>query len=430
MSARTADAGTSQSRHSALTQLRVTETLRAYQRAWFHDLRERVENRDARYVLADGCTPHEIFVALDIPVVVDVWYSGLVAARRQSAYFAQRMTDLGYHDGLSRYQSLGVGVALDASGAEKPWGGLPRPELILGCPPDPSQEVMAAHFGVPCIGIEPPAPSRADLTWWEMDPWAWEESEGDDRIAMMLEQFKGVVGHAERIAGKKLDIDRLREVMATVNAQQEEFHRVRQLICDSPKLPVRLGEVLTQVMVAQWHRGTPWALGQARAFRQEVEERVAAEAWVCAGERHRLMYIGEGLWQQTDFFAEFEESAGVVFPRSNYLSIACDAYPRYGLNDPLRALASRYTTFNLRMHLPPWAGAWALHEARTHRLDGAVLLARGPGRQYIAKTLERNGFPVLELPVDPVDGRSWDTERMRSIVESFINERLAGGAAA
>ena len=68
----------------------------------------------------------------------------------------------------------------------------------------------------------------------------------------------------------------------------------------------------------------------------------------------------------------FEDSHGAVFVRSNYLSIASDGYLRYGTSDPIRALASRYTVLAKQMWIPPLGGAWAVHEAREHRVNGAL----------------------------------------------------------
>jgi hypothetical protein len=181
-------------------------------------------------------------------------------------------------------------------------------------------------------------------------------------------------------------------------------------------------------MGIQWHRGTDWAVEQARLFADEVHDRVVNEQWVCPNEKFRLMYLGQGLWQQLDFFSEFEESHGVVFARSNYLSIACDAYPRYGLRDPVRTLAARYATFNDYLHYPPWAGAWAVWESRTHRLDGAVQLDNGShGLTFITRALQDAGVPVLQFPTDAVDSRAWDEERLRGLVIDFVEKRLAEG---
>jgi len=176
---------------------------------------------------------------------------------------------------------------------------------------------------------------------------------------LAIQQAKVLVAAAEQVAGKKLDIDRLRTIVDRVNQQEEYFDEVRTIIATADKLPARLGEVMGQTMGIQWHRGTDWALNQARAFRDEVKQRAETQQWVCPNEQYRLMYVGAGLWQNLDFFTEFEEKYGAVFVRSNYLSIASDGYLRYGTRDPLRCLASRYVTISEQMHIPGLGGAWA-----------------------------------------------------------------------
>jgi benzoyl-CoA reductase subunit B len=241
----------------------------------------------------------------------------------------------------------------------------------------------------------------------------------------MVEQFRDLIAAAESIAGKRLDYDRLREIVDRVNQQEEYFDEVRTIIATADKLPARLGEVMSQTMGIQWHRGTEWALHQARAFRDEVKDRALNELWVCPNERYRLMYVGAGLWQNLDFFTEFEDRYGAVFVRSNYLSIASDGYLRYGTRDPLRCLASRYTAISEQMHIPGLGGAWAVWEAKRHRIDGGLSLGGWWGQRIINVALEDNGIPVLDFPVDPVDANSWDDAKMRALVSEFIETRVA-----
>jgi hypothetical protein len=177
-------------------------------------------------------------------------------------------------------------------------------------------------------------------------------------------------------------------------------------------------------MGIQWHRGSTWALEQAKAFYEEVKARADEERWVCPNERFRFMYVGSGLWQKLDFFSSFEESHGVVFVRSNYLSIASDGYIRCG-GDPLRALASRYSIMALQMWIPPLGGAWAVHEARMHRVDASLNLDRkGRGVPFVTRALEEAGIPVLDIVADPVDANAWDDAKIRGEVEAFIETRL------
>jgi hypothetical protein len=415
----------SRRRHEELTQLEVSRTLRAYQRDWFTRLRHEVFEQGRPYVIGGALVPHEIFEALDLPFITDVWYSGLVAARRQSGYYSKYLSDLGYHEGLSRYGALALAVLLDQDNPDKPWGGISPPALVVTGAGDRGADVLADVSGAVRIALEMPALERPYPDWWEMSRWQWEDLDQTSRIDVMLAQFSDLVEAAEQIAGKRLDLDRLREIVDRVNHQEEYFDEVRTIIATAPKLPVRLGEVMSQTMGIQWHRGTQWALDQARAFRDEVKERAEREMWVCPNERYRLMYVGAGLWQNLDFFTEFEERYGAVFVRSNYLSIASDGYLRYGTRDPLRCLASRYTTMSEQMHIPGLGGAWALWEAKRHRVVGGLSLGGWWGQRMVNLALEEAGIAVLDFPVDPVDANTWDDAKLRALVSDFIETRLA-----
>jgi hypothetical protein len=258
---------------------------------------------------------------------------------------------------------------------------------------------------------------------WE-NRWNWEDAEESYRLDVMVAQYQRLIAKLEELSGNRLDLDRLREILDIANRHEEYIDEVREMLFSAPKLPVRLAESISFIQGIQWHRGTEWALDQARAFRDEVRARVDNEQWVCPNEKYRLMYIGVGLWQQMNFFTKFEESHGVVFVRSNYLSMACDAYLRYGLRDPIRTLAGRYATFNDRLHLPPWAGAWAAWEGARLGVSGALQIESGRGLKFISRALETAGLPVLDLPTDPIDSRSWDDAKMQALMEDFIENRL------
>jgi len=415
----------SRAKHQAMTQLEVTKTLRAHQRQWFDELRADVFENGRPYAVGAALVPHEIWEALDVPFITDVWYSGLVAARRQSAYYSDYLAKQGYHEGLSRYGALTLAVLLDEANPDKPWGGLPKPSLVCAGGHDRANQILADHVGAPYVALEMPSLRTLHPEWWTMSRWEWEDLDEPFRIDVMVEQLKELVEVSERVAGKKLDYDRLAEIVDRVNRQEAYFDEVRTLIADAPKLPARLGEVMSQVMGIQWHRGTEWALDQAKAFRDEIKARVDGQQWVCPNEQLRLMYVGQGLWQNLDFFTEFEERYGAVFVRSNYLSIASDGYLRHGaVKDPLRALASRYCTMSEQMHIPGLGAAWAIHEARTHRVDGGLSVAGWWGARMINVALEEAGVPVLEFPADPVDGGKWDDRKMRDLVAEFIETRL------
>ena len=78
------------------------------------------------------------------------------------------------------------------------------------------------------------------------------------------------------------------------------------MIAEAPRCPIRIAEMIPNVMIPQWHRGSDWALNHARVFRDEVAELLRNRSSVVENEQVRMMWIGAGLWFDTEFYAAFE----------------------------------------------------------------------------------------------------------------------------
>ena len=77
------------------------------------------------------------------------------------------------------------------------------------------------------------------------------------------------------------------------------------------------------------------------------------------------------------------------------------------------------------MHIPGLGGAWAVWEAKRHRVDGGLGLGGWWGNRIINVALEEAGIPVMEWDVDPVDANTWDEAKFRQLVSAFIETRVA-----
>jgi benzoyl-CoA reductase/2-hydroxyglutaryl-CoA dehydratase subunit BcrC/BadD/HgdB len=285
-------------------------------------------------------------------------------------------------------------------------------------------------FGTELFEIDHPGASDLPPRWWELGRHQWRELVEPHRLAFVASTLERLIDRLESISGRRLELDALRRRLERVNEQEEIFDSVRQLIASAPETPVRMTEQISNVMAAQWVRGTDWAIAHARAFRDEVQHRVDAGVAACPGERARLMWIGAGLWHDTDFYTAFEESHRAVFVWSMYLAFGPDGYIRYGLDDPIAALASRTASFNEYLHNPPWAAEWIVHQAREHRIDGALVLrprsmkAAATGRSFIERALDDAGIPVLPIDGDVVDPHAWDPAASREHVATFLETRV------
>ncbi len=409
-------------------EMNCTPKIRMHQKYWFRDLRQRVTEGGEPYVLAPAVSPHEIFESFDLPYVCNEWWSGLTAARRQSAEYFNILERRGYHDTLPRYGALALATALGQENEiTPPWGGLPKPAFVLyqGQAPNTARwENVAEAFGCPALLTSTVSdPRRVHHKWWEVSKWMWEELYETARIDSIVEGYREIIAMCEKVTGRKFDIDKLREVMDRANRQEDYFQEARKVMQTAPKAPVSLSEELGNVMTIQWHRGTQWAVDAAKEYAEEVKARADAGVAVCPDERIRLMWGWLGLWQNVGFYRAYEESHGAVFVRSIYMSIAIDGYTRYGTRDPLRALAARYAGIGTELATTPADTCWAVQEAHDYRCNGAVILPSEA--KFMEKALEGAGIPTMVIPVDPVDGRTWDEDRVQDMMHEFLEKRVA-----
>jgi benzoyl-CoA reductase subunit B len=417
--------------------MRCTPIIRQHQKEWFQELRRRVLVERQPYAIAEAVSPHEILESFDMPYVTSEWWSGIVASRRQSAYYFDHLEAAGYHSGLPRYGALALATAIAPKEHEAPWGGLPQPALVVGnlnmTPGDAARaQALAEAFNVPQIVLSTPALSQLSPYFFRDSKRMWETLYETPRLNRMVADYHALIEKCEQITGKRFDVDRLREILARANRQEEYFAEVRDMIVAAPFAPISLTEELGNVMTIQWHRGSQWALEAARMFRDEVAERVAGGVAICPTERIRLMWGGTGLWQNTAFYRAFEASHGAVFVRSVYMSVAIDGYIRYGLKDPIRALASRYAAIMYELRVPPAVTGWTVEEAKHHRVKAAIMGPGGSphhygatsGSSFTLNALEAAGIPAYRFEVDTVDGRQWREEEILADVRRFLDERV------
>ena len=103
----------------------------AFQRRFAADLKRRVVEHGDPFVVAQADTPHELFHAMDIPLITNQWWSAYISAKQLSKPYFEALQRHGYPANGCRYCSLGLACTLAADPATAPWGGLPRPVALV-----------------------------------------------------------------------------------------------------------------------------------------------------------------------------------------------------------------------------------------------------------------------------------------------------------
>lgn len=423
------------SQQGARKQLEATGAALAFQKGFGKTLKERVIERGEPFVVAQADTPHEIFHAMDIPLVSNQWWSAYISAKQMAGPYFDRMVELGYPRNSCRYCSLGLACSLANDPATAPWGGLPKPTMLLArlsC--DCIQHVFsewARVLDTELFCFEAPAWTHKEIDWFDRSNEHWDEVYQADRIALMAAETRRLITRVEEITGRNFDEGRFRHLMGRINEQEGYIAEAARLIGSTRPCPVSIVDQMPNVMIPQWHRGSDWAVSHAKRVRDEVRARVDAGIGACQNERVRLMWIGAGLWHDSSFYQSLEEAFGAVFVWSMYMPFAGPQYIRAIKDRPMEALASRLCSANEVLHLPPWMNGWMISEAKRCAIDAAILLVppenrlSQSGTKITAAALRELGIPLMEVSADMVDPANWDHDRMVGMFRTFLaQERL------
>lgn len=409
--------------------LEIQKVTSKYQKEWFLQLKLRVE---AGEPLAWGTAtvPEEVLCAMDIPFVCNQWWTAICAAKQMGPKFYNFLQENGYRNDMCSYCSTAYACALDPEPENGPWGGLPKPTVILSFDPCPVakkiDELCSEKWGIPLFSM-PNTPNRGNCREdWKVSANEWEKLIDSEGLSYRIKDMKRMVLFLEKHTGKKFDTEKLKTALNYSNEQNLWYGKLRDLIATTYPAPVTVPDTIGAVMQAQWHRGTKWGAETAKAIYDEVKAMVDEGNSTVPNEQVRMMWLGRGLWFNMAFYQNFEEKYGASFIWSQYLAFGADKYVRYfdGGRDPLAALASRFCGSGDN-------GLWYRKEAQLHGIDGVVYLIsnencmnNGQFAKGIIQDLEEAGFPVLVLKADPADSKKWNQETMNSAVCEFLETRV------
>ncbi len=418
----------------SVKKLNTTRLVGSYQKEWFMGLHERVEAGEP-FGFVGANSPMELLRAMDIPYVVNQWWTAICSAKQMGPRFYGLLEDAGYRNDICSYCAAAYACSLDSKPEEGPWGGLPKPSLVICAETCSSgikiEELMSESFDAASFRIQHYHQDVITDNWWEKSCDDWEELIGKTRIDFYEKELRLLIEFLEQTTGRKLKLNKLIETLNNVNEQEHWYRKTRDLIAKTIPAPVTVTDTINAVMQAQWHRGTRWAVDMAKSLYDEVKALADNGTAAVENENVRLLWIGRGLWFNLAFYQHFEEKYGAAFVWTMYLALAADGYIRNNVEEnPIRALASRFSFLEDILHVPPFNSQWFVKEAKKNSIDGVVFLVpencmnNGDFFYNIVWSLETAGFPVCVLRADPADAKKWSQEHMVAEVEALIEQRI------
>lgn len=391
--------------------------------------------------------PTELFDAFDLATKYPENYGTLCASKLVSIRYCDIAEGEGYPNELCAYLRSGLGYCkrcLEENGTppEAPAGGLGNPSMMLGsgytCDPRYKwfQAIATRYFpGIPVHISDWLSPSHGV----DVD---------DERIAShYLEQIRNVIkdliAFLEKQTGRKLDIDKLRTLLANTNRAINPWCEALQLRKTIP-CPMGAEDRFSAIVPQMYMLGSEEAVNFYQALYKEVKHRVDHGIGVLPRERelYRLIWVGVPPWFNLGLFNYFE-SLGAIFVAE---AIYYVAPVELDLSDPVEALAQRAWKKGRELHQFGSEAAFDVCSLgmtgslrglglirqwiRDFKVDGVVMhrarscRAGSFGEQHIKNQLEKDGIPSLIFESDIGDPRSWSDYQIKTRIQAFI-ETLA-----
>lgn len=307
-------------------------------REWFAELDSAAERREpAAYVFVMGSLA-EVLRAFGIHLVFPEINALQTAVRHVAHEYLGAAEDYGYSPDVCGY--VKADVAMHLKGATHPMGRLPKPALALATNACNTYvkwaEFWERYYKIPIMTLDipgsrtvggGPTPGSADF-------------ERDRRYLEV--QLRELITECQRITGRALDLDRLREVLGWTNRMAAAWRRVLELNARRPAPFNALVDGTVYLGVLNALRGTREGAEYFERLVEEMEAKAAQELGTIPDERYRLLFVGVPCYPIFRRFHEMFADRGGVFVASSYLWFAAgglDLGFQYDLSRPIESLA-------------------------------------------------------------------------------------------
>jgi benzoyl-CoA reductase subunit B len=404
----------------------VTEGARMF-REWFAGLTEApARGQPAAYVFVMGSF-NELLLAFDMAPVFPEINSLQMAVRRVAHEYLNEAEDYGYSPDICGY--VKADVALQLRKGRHPMGTIPPPDVAIltnACNTYLKWgEIWERMYGTPVFTVDVPGSRSAAGQTWPGDP----DLERDRRY--VEQQIRELITLLEKVSGKKLDIDRLRETMGYANSMSASFRQLIELNRSTPAVFNAVSEGTVYLGVANGFRGTAAGAAYFRDLVEEMSYKAANRLGTVNEEKYRLVFVGVPCYPIFRRFNELFSEWGGAFVSSTYLWFASGGAGlgwQYDLSRPIESLAEgvlisvRHAMDSMFFQDRALAGLIA-----PYHVDGVVFhgikscRTTSTGLSDTRRVLtEQFDIPSLLLESDMMDRRVVSEAQMKNRVDAFF----------
>ncbi len=404
-------------------EIKAQTRLRTLLKDYFLDLDAAARDSERRVAWCTSVGPCEILTAMGFDVFFPENHGAMLGARKVSHKHIPRAVGAGYCAESCSYMTSDIGAALaNYSPLTEAYGiaGPPKPDL-LAYSTNQCREVQDwwSFFGrrhdAMVVGVCPPAHLG------EVTP---------EHVAFVRWQLMQIVEKIESRFNLKLDMDRLKEVVALSSRASALWRDVLDTAQSKPA-PLTFFDGLIQMAPVIVMRGRQEAIDYYETLLEEMKERVRDSVGAVPKEQWRLYWEGMPVWPKIRELSGKFFDLNAVIAASTYCNSW--AFEDYDGGDPLEWMAK--TSIEIFINRDEnTKQAFLCEMFDRFDIDGAIFHNARTcpnntnSRFGMAQRLrEARGMPVLVVDGDLSDGRFFSTAQSMTNIEAFI-EQLEEGA--
>ncbi|MHC4413699.1 MAG: 2-hydroxyacyl-CoA dehydratase subunit D [Planctomycetota bacterium] len=402
-----------------IRRIAATKPMGQLMRDYFVELAEAAGDPGRKVAWCTSVGPAELLRAFGFDLYFPENHGAMIGSARMAADLIPRANALGYSPDICSYLTSDIGAFLAGvtpmTKVDDRIKGVPRPDVLV-FNTNQCRDVQdwftwyGRHFDVPVIGVH----SYTGIG-----------EVRDVHVRSIAGQIEGLVPHLERVSGRKLDIDRLREVVGLSRQCSDLWKEVLDTASARPA-PLTFFDGTILMGPAVVLRGDPRAIAFYELLLAELQGRVKAGQGAVEDETYRIYWEGMPIWGRLRANAELflENKACVV--ASTYCNswIFQDFDPR----DPFTSMAQAYTElFIVRndAHKEKYidnmielfsVDGILFHDAKTCPNNSNCRY--GMPERYVSD----KSIPTLVINGDLNDMRLVSDEQMTTNVEAFIEQ--------
>ncbi len=399
-------------------EIKSTKPLRDLMAKHFLEIDEAVQTKNKKVAWCTSVGPAELAIAMGFLVYYPENHGAMLGSTRLATDCIPFAVANGYSPEICSYLTSDIGAYLKGeTPLTKAYGikSIPKPDVLL-YNTNQCRDVYdwfsfySREWKVPLLGINTP----------RNQPKARE-----DVVNLVAAQLKEMVPGLEKVSGRKLDIDKFREVIALSRECSDLWEMVLDTASARPS-PLTFFDACIHMGPAVVMRGRQEANEYYRILLAEMKERIAQGVAAVEGEKHRFYWEGMPVWGKLRSMSELFAKLKACIVASTY----CSSWVFSALDpkDPFTSMARAYSSIFITLD-DKQKEDYIEEKVKHFGIDGvlyhdAKTCPNNTNSRYAMTTRlsERMGVPNLVINGDLNDLRCFSEEQTITNVEAFVEQ--------